>query len=243
MELFDKYNIVLKDKQRYYVESLTERDFSLECSTPYYFSNKAKVIKEKSWVNIIVKIANYLYTEKAIEKETLINYRTSWSKSAMFSVEKRTNFLKIDCGLYINVNHSAEHSVWLIQDLLDLFKINKNDCRLVIKRPPFCEPKEVVDYIEREMHSGFIQFLTDHKKIERERAIKIANNIIILNKYLAKMSKAYNNFYLFDNVQYLLNYKAKFFKVLPKHVRFSEKQVCLCHMYLDYLTEYYHEVY
>lgn len=243
MELYDKYNIVLKNKQRYYVESLIERDYYLECSTPYYFSHNTKVIKEKSWVNLITKIVNYLQTNYPIEENALLNYRTDWSKSAIFSSEKRTNFAEITNGLFVNVNHTAVHSVWLIQDLLDLYRINKTDCSLVIKRPPFCEPKEIIDYVEQQMKSGFEMFLTNEKKIAKERAVKISNNICVLNKYLAKMSKAYNNFYLFDNLQYLSNYKAKFFKDLPKYASFNEKQIKLCHEYLDYLTEYFYIIY
>lgn len=243
MELYDKYNIVLKDKQRYYVESLKERDYCLECSTPYYFSHNTKVIKEKSWVNLIIKIVNYLQTNYSIDENTLLNYRTDWSKSCIFSLEKRTNFAEITNGLFVNVNHTAVHSVWLIQDLLDLYRINKMDCSLVIKRPPFCEPKEITEYVEKEMKSGFEMFLVEQKKIPKERAAKIANNISVLNKYLSKMSKAYNNFYLFDNVQYLSNYKSKFFRELPKYATFSEKQIKFCHEYLDYLTEYFNSVY
>lgn len=156
---------------------------------------------------------------------------------------KRELFAGISNGLFVNVNHTAVHSVWLIQDLLDLYKINKKDCSLVIKRPPFCEPKEITDYVEEQMKSGFVLFLKDEKKIAQERALKIANNIKVLNKYLAKMSKAYNNFYLFDNLQYLSNYKAKFFKDISKYASFNDKQIKLCHEYLDYLTEYYYTVY
>lgn len=243
MELYEKYNIVLKDKQRYYVESLTERDYNLECSTPYYFSHNTKVLKEKSWVGLITKIVNYLQTNYPIDDNTLLDYRTNWSKSDIFSIEKRTNFVEISNGMFVNVNHTAVHSVWLIQDLLVLYKINKNNCSLVIKRPPFCEPKEITDYVEKDMKLGFEKFLVNEKKITKERATKIANNICILNKYLARMSKAYNNFYLFDNLQYLSNYKSKFFKDLPKYTSFNEKQIKLCHEYLDYLSEYFYNVY
>lgn len=243
MELFDKYNIVLKDKQRYYVESLTERDFNLECSTPYYFSHKTKVIKEKSWVNLIVKVVNYLQGDFGIDNCMLINYRTAWSKSVMFAERKKTNFAQMSNGLFVNVNHTAVHSLWFIQDLLDLYKINKSECSLVIKRPPFCEPKEVIDYIESHMFSEFVGFLKNKKLISQDVAEKIARNIKFLNKYLAKMSKAYNNFYLFDNLQYLSNYKAKFFKDIHKYANFNDKQIKLCHKYLDYLTEFYYTVY
>ena len=112
MELFDKYNIVFKNKQRYYVESLIDRDFNLEYSTPYYFSCGTKVIKEKSWANIITRIVNYLQSCFSVSEETLLNFRTNWSKSAIFSKEKRTNFAEISNGLFVNVNHTAVHSVW-----------------------------------------------------------------------------------------------------------------------------------
>ena len=243
MELFDKYNIVLKDKQRYYVEPLNERDYTLECATPYYFSIDNKVIKEKTWVGLLTKVASFLQSNFRIEEQTLFEYRTTWSKSSIYSNQNRTNFAEISNGLYINVNHTAVHSVWLLQDLLDLYNVNKNNCSLVIKRPPYSEPKEVVDYIENEMSEGFKNYLIDIKKIKVERAIKIANNIKVLNKYLAKMSKAYNNFYLFDNLQYLSNYKAKFFKDISKYATFNDKQIAFCHEYLDYLTEYMYTIY
>ena len=50
-------------------------------------------------------------------------------------------------NLYINTNHTAVHSVWLIQDLLDFYCVDKENVTLLIKRPPSIEPQEVKDYI------------------------------------------------------------------------------------------------
>lgn len=238
MELFDKYNLIVIGKQRFYKENLYERDFYLECASPYSFNIGAKTIKERSWTTMILKIAIYLQTNIPKSTDELLKFKTNWSSASIYLSSKKVNSVNFIDNLFLNVNHTALHSVWLIQDILDFYKVDKSTCSLIIKRPPYIEPEEIRNYIENETILKFTEYLFS-KKIDAERAPKIIHSIKYLNKFLSKMSKSYDNFFLFDDPQILSNYKSKFFKEIYKYANFTEKQISLCHKYLDYLTEFY----
>ena len=238
MELFDKYNLLIINKQRFYKEDLSNRDFLLECTSPYMFSFNSSNIKENTWTNMLLKIVELFLKKAPKSTKELLEFKTDWSKAPIFLDNPKVNCSELSIGIYLNVNHTALHSVWLIQDLIKLFNLPLEECSLIIRRPPYIEPEEIVDYIEKETILKFKEFLY-YKKYDQDRIEKVVRNIKFLNKYLSKISKAYNNFYLFDNLQYLSNYKAKFFKDLSKVVEFNDKQIALCHKYLDLLTEFY----
>ena len=52
-EVFE--NVVFEGKRRYYIEDLTERDYSLENTTPYQLEILEHVIEEHAWGNLLCK--------------------------------------------------------------------------------------------------------------------------------------------------------------------------------------------
>lgn len=237
MTIYEKYNILLKGRERFYIEDLRERDFVLEGATPVYILIKDKYISERSWVAFLPKLASYLQSINHIDKELLLNYKTTWSKSSIYSTEKRINYKHIFDDLYINTNHTAIHSVWLIQDLLIFYGVDIAQVTLVIKRPPSIEPVEVKNYIKKEMKEMFASYLYG-KKIDVDKISVIVNNIEALNKLLGKMSKSYDDFFLFDNSNALSNYKSKLLKSCEESMLCNEKQLLTIKKHLNLFTNF-----
>ncbi len=50
-EVFE--NVVFEGKRRYYIEDLTERDYTLENTTPYQLEILGHAIEEHSWGNLL----------------------------------------------------------------------------------------------------------------------------------------------------------------------------------------------
>lgn len=49
----EKYEIVFEGKRRYYVEDLTERDFSSENTTPHLLKINDYEISENKWIEML----------------------------------------------------------------------------------------------------------------------------------------------------------------------------------------------
>lgn len=237
MNIFEKYNILLRGNERFYTEDLNERDYVLEGATPVYIMIDDKYLSERSWIGLIPKLAIYLQSKSPKTSEELISYRTGWTKTPMFTTEKRINFQPIFDNLYINTNHTAVHSVWLIQDLLDFYCVDKTNITFLIKRPPSIEPQEVRDYVKTEIKMHFSDYLRS-KKMDQISIEKVINGIEIMNKYLAMISKSYYDFFLLDNTYTISNYKSKFLKDCSKYVQWSEKQMTAVKRYLDLYTKF-----
>ena len=101
MNIFEKHNILLRGNERFYIEDLNERDYVLEGATPIYIMIDDKYLSERSWIGLIPKLALHLQSKSPKSKEELISYRTGWTKTPMYTAEKRINFQPIFDNLYI----------------------------------------------------------------------------------------------------------------------------------------------
>lgn len=72
MSIFDDYGVLVKNHERFYLESLIERDFNLEGSTPVYFNFKTDCLRDRSWIGIIPKIANTLQNYRPKSTDELL---------------------------------------------------------------------------------------------------------------------------------------------------------------------------
>lgn len=57
-EVFE--NVVFEGKRRYYIEDLTQRDYSLENTTPYQLEIHGHVIDEHAWGAMLCKVSDLL---------------------------------------------------------------------------------------------------------------------------------------------------------------------------------------
>ena len=239
-EVFE--NVVFEGKRRYYIEDLSERDYSLENTTPYQLDILGHAIEEHSWGLLLCKTADLLLTLLPEYKNSILSFQCPWTKAKMFTVEQKTNFKPIQNGIYINCNHTALHACWLLQDMLDFFCIDKAAVSFLIHRPSSAEPKKVKEYVEKRFKRNFTEFIKSKYKKSDEYAEKVLNLIEkYLNPMLAKISKSYTNFFLFDDNATLSNYVKKVKERIDISLKLDDKINNILKKCLDYVNLFYKE--
>lgn len=237
-EVFE--NVVFEGERRYYIEDLTERDYSLENTTPYQLEIFDHAIEEHSWGHLLCKTAELLLDLFPEYNEKIISFRCPWSKAQMFSLEARTNFKLLKSGVYVNCNHTALHACWFLQDLLDFFCVDKSAVSFLIHRPSSAEPKKVKDYVEKRFKRNFAEFIKSEFGKTDEYAEKVIRLIEkYLNPMLVKISKSYTNLFLFDDTATLSNYIKKIREQINSSLYFNDKAKNALNKYLDLLVKYY----
>lgn len=235
------YEIIFQANKRYYVENIIERKHNYEFTTPYSLKiNDDVTIMETKWIDLIAKVAYYLVSTNKVDEKKLLEYHTDWTSSDIFSSEKKTNHKLVKENLYLNCNHTALHSVWLIRDLLCLYEYDLSNVVLTIHRPTGAEPKEVCNYFIEEFNKGFKEFLKQKYHKSDDAINTILNNIsVIMNKRLNFLSKSYIDFRIFDDKYTLSNYVSLFNKHLDKDLNLNQDSKDSIKRYLKYIQEYY----
>lgn len=189
---------------------------------------------------MICKVVKLLLDLYPHYRDLLYDFRCEWSKAVMFANEEKTNYKEVLQGLYVNCNHTALHSCWFIQDLLDYFNVDKSKVSLLIHRPCSAEPQKVKKYIEKRFKRGFVEYLMTYHKRNKEQADKV---IYVIEKYLnpmlVKISKSYTNLFLFDDKTILANYIKKIREQIASSIRLDGKAKSVLNKYLDVLVQYY----
>lgn len=243
-ELFNKHNILLIGTERIYVQSLRERDYVLENTTPFSIViDNFLEIKVKAWTKVVEGVAKYLQSNYPLPLEELYAFRTKWSKAAVFAPEKfLDNCVQIGEKLYVSQNFTALHSLWFIQDLLEKYKIDLTTCYLLIHRSPVSEPIEVQDAVRTAVKDLFTEFMINHKGKSKEAAENIVKNFKYINAVLSKITRSYYDFFLFDSANLLSTYKSKLLIDYKSYCGWTEKQRDTAKKYLDYYTEFFTEL-
>ena len=159
-EVFE--NVVFEGTRRYYVEDLSERDYSLENTTPYQLDILGHIIEEHAWGLLLCRTADLLLTLFSDYKDKILSFQCQWTKAKMFTLESKTNFKPLQNGFYINCNHTALHACWFLQDMLDFFGIDKSSVSFLIHRPSSAEPKKVKEYVEKRFKRNFKELYLIH---------------------------------------------------------------------------------
>ena len=238
LTLFD--NVVFCGSRRNYVEDLSVRDYSLEGCTPYQFAINNLIIEENSWGDMLCKIVTCLFDMFPDKIEGATEFRCFWTKSAMFTTVPKTNCKAISEKLYLNCNHTALHSCWLLQELLDYFNVDKTTVRFLIHRPCCAERKELRLYLEGEFKKGFKKYICvvyDKPEEYADKVIRFLDKYI--NPVLSGASKSYPNIFLFDDVNIASTYIKKVSEIIAKNMQFDEKAKKTFNRYLSYLSKYY----
>ena len=240
-EVFE--NVVFEGKKRYYVEDLTQRDYVLENTTPYQLKFLDLVFNEHVWGNLLSKVSNALLNLFPDYESKIFDFRCPWSKQVIFCTEERTNFKPVRDGMFINVNHTALHSCWLLQDLFDFFNIDKSTVIFLINRPSGAEPVRVKEYVSKRFKRNFASFIVQRYEKSQEYA---ENNVIqsfekYLNPMLRNVSKSYVNFFLFDDNTVLSTYVKKVRTQISLSMVFDDSSKKILNKYLDYLVSFYKE--
>jgi len=238
-EIFKENKAVQFGIERYYYSPIETRDWDLENVTPSYLVVEEKIIDERTWVHTIQELAQYLQEKYPKSIQELLNYRVDWSKASIYSETKSiNNMVSIQPNLYVSVNFTARHSGWFIQDLLTFYNIDKNDCFLIVHKPPRAEPAEVQKVVESQLIDEFKLFLVT-KGLCDDKIDNIVRGIKSINKLLDKMNCSYNNFFLFDNLNLLSTIKSRLFQEKYKFVVWNEKQDAFARECLSHLTNFF----
>lgn len=213
-------NLVFYGNKRYYIEDLSHKDFSLEHTTPYMITLLDTTIEERSWGILLVRVVDLLIQKKTVMEDKLVSFRTSWSEKEIFLLDnKKKNCKELINGMYLDCNHTALHSCWLLGEILGLFGVDKTSVCLLIRRPPQAEPQEVKDNIRGEIKAEFKEYLCcecGKAQDESEQIIRIIDDKI--NRLLLDESPSYNDFFLFDDYYYVHNFGYKIKKKLGKEI-------------------------
>lgn len=127
---------MFEEERQYYREDLTERDYSLENTTPHRLILRGYVIGENAWGNLLVRAADLLLALCPEKEDGIMEFHCPWTNAVMVLHAPKTSY-KPFCGgkYYLNCNHTALHSCWALQDLLDFFGEDKAAAELLIHRP------------------------------------------------------------------------------------------------------------
>lgn len=232
--------IVFEGKKRYYWEDLSQRDYFLENTTPYRLFLFDYTIEESSWGELLRSVSAILLEHYPAKREGLLSFKCTWSKQLMFRIEPCKNHKKIDDNLYINCNHTALHSCWFLQDLLDFFDVDKSKVNFLIHRPSGAESDSTKVIILNHFKEEFTQFIIYSYGKTSDYANKVINNIDkYLNPILKRISKSYVSFFLFDDYCIYINYSKKVKEIIETNVKIPQKTKEIFYKYLQYLSDYY----
>lgn len=237
-----KYHIVFVNKQRYYRESLVDKDFSLECTTPLSLSVKDKSFIDTSWKQLLIDVCTEFLEDLPWKKGALLRYRPSWTAKRPFSEEPGKNLYQVGEGIYLYCNQTAQHACWLLREVLQIFDVNLSQCDFIIHRCPSAEPLECRRFYEEKTKDTFRYYYVFLLKKSEEKAEQVIRNIEKLNRLLGFFSRSYDNFFLIDSNTVFSSYKSKFLDYLRYERRVDEKNIELADKYLTILGTFYKDI-
>ncbi|MGE4572573.1 MAG: hypothetical protein AB7E09_07505 [Candidatus Izemoplasmatales bacterium] len=236
----DKYNIKYINNFRCYKVNLAERKFFLEYSSPRYMQIDDYEIYENNWAGLLEKLFNYLFIKHSMQIDDLLLFSVDWSKKHIFSLEKMSNFDygPLNNGLFYNVNQSATHLQWIIQDFLIYLDEDLRSIDLYIKIPTYKEKSEVIDYYLDLKMKDLKLFLRKHLLYDQNNTKLIVSHLLKIDKVFHQHFKHQVSLLLLDNKHYYAMYKSKFLSIIKKTDRLSELYDKIKNI-LDDLTLYY----
>lgn len=241
-QLEDKYQITYIGSQRYYRQSLAEKDFSLENTSPFLLEAGGKTFMTSSWKQLLLDVCREFLADDPEKRTNLICYTPSWTDSNQFSIVPEKNWEPVGERLYLLCNHTAIHAFWLLREVLLIFGVNLLRCKFLIHRSPGSEPKECRKFFEEKTKSSFRYYYTKLLKKPEEKAERVIRNIEKLNKLLSEFSRSYDNFFLIDNNTTYTNYKIKFLEFLRYKKGIDENNITIANKYLTILGTFYKDI-
>lgn len=210
----EKYNIYYLNDKRIYIEDLS-KNLLLENTIPYMFEYKDIRIYDSAWNRITLKILEAIDELNPIDSHKLLELQYKWSNSPVFSEHQYSNFQPFK-NIFLNTNHTATHAGRNIQLLLTTYGIPLDECKIHIRRHPQAEPAEVREYCRKITISGLRKVLMLASLSQKSIETTFGNIEVINKKFLSQVSKGFNDFYLFDDYNYFVNYKQKTVEYLNK---------------------------
>ena len=237
-----KYHIAYVGNQRYYHQSLLEKEFTLENTTPYVLEAGGKTFPTSSWKQLLIDVCKEFLKDNPEKRTDLLCYTPSWTDFNQFSIVKEKNWEPVGDGIYLLSNHTAIHAFWLLREVLKIFNVDLKTCKFLIHRTPGSEPKEVRDFFEEKTKNAFRHYYTQLLKKPAEKAEQVIRNIEKLNKLMREYTRSYDNFFLIDNNNVYASYKAKFLDFLRFKKNIDENNIAIANKYLTILGTFYKDI-
>ena len=238
-ELSKRYGIVLLSNKRFYREDLTKRDFTLENTRPEYFRIIGDEFSESSWGKMLKEVVDYLIKEYEPTRDELLNINLEWSKQKVFREDSTlSSHQLLECGLYLNTNHTALHSCWVLQDLLKFFNVDLKDVELLIHRQPIAETKEVKNFFINFNRDNFKYYVLNIEKKSDEYYKVVENGIKYIDQFINRYFQSYESIYLIDDILTYGSIKSKMLQKMKETNFTSEKNIQTFNKIMTLYTKY-----
>ena len=238
MTIEEKYKIIYVGNKHYYVEDLRERSFYLENTSPLYLRLENHEIYETSWGALVLETVKYLIDEFEFSNEELLDFKFDWSKTSLFSNIKKANHRLLPNGLYLNLNHTALHACWTIQDFIKFCGISTLNCKLIINRRPVSEEQEVKDYFKQRHKEEFKSYVLYSRKETLKHYDIYIKLIDLTEKRFKKLFPTFESLYYFDEYIIFNNYKLGLIDQLKKDGLISRDNMRKIENALDCYRDY-----
>ncbi len=238
-EIEEKYGIIYIDKKRYYIQSIVDRPYGLETTTPIMLEFNGKSFVTNSWKQLLVNVFRALLNERPSKRDEMLSYVYPWNGKVPFYDQPDKYREVIGDEIFLLCNQSAQHACWLLRDVLLMFEVDLKKCKFIVHRPPHSEPKECREFYEYKIKNAFKYYYVTLLKHPEEKADRVIRNIEKLNKILAKCSLAYDNFFLIDDNVTFTNYRIKLNEYIVKNKITDDKNLEIANKYLNILNDFY----
>jgi hypothetical protein len=235
-----KYGIEIIDNVHYYNTSLCVRLYNLERSTPYKLTIGKTKLVATSWGRLVEKLADFIISNFEPKLQDMLDITLDWTKQPLFI---STSSLQAHMGplsneIYVNANHTSTHLLWIIQDLLRLYKIDLNQCKLLIRRPPGNEEHDVREYFFNNAKLKLQEYIVTNYNKSIESSKQVINNLLSIDKKFNQLYPTYHSLLLFESKQDFALIKSRFLAKLKK-TNIKENTYNRVKSILDMLTKYY----
>lgn len=243
MTLEEKYGIIYVGNKHYYKMDLSTHAFDLENSTPLYLKIEGYELYENAWTNLVYEVVKYIVEEFEYSQEELLKYELEWSKAKLFTINPKANYKRLLNGLYVNCNHTALHSCWVIQDFIKFSGIALFDCMLIVQKKACSEIEEVKKYYKQKHKDEFKSYVL----YSLEKDLKYYEQCIkLLDATEVSFKKEYPTFesvYYFEEYVIYNNYKITYVNYLKNKTNINSNTVNAItkslNIYGDFLKKYY----
>jgi hypothetical protein len=130
------------------------------------------------------------------------------------------------------------HLLWIFQDLLNYFKIDKSKCEILIKMKPGKEEQEVRNYFYNNSILNLKYYLSEYLDYDAKAVDNIVRNVKSVDKYFKKNYPTYFSLLSFESRIEYSTLKSKFYQEV-KAQSDNKKLIIGIKVILDLLTNWY----
>lgn len=240
-QFYEKYGLITHGISRTYKVPTLDRVYGFERATVSYIKIEDFKLKDCSWKKAIFEVGKYLQVKHKLPVEELYSFSVDWTTGLIYQDHKfQINCEQIAPDIWFNIGYASTHGIWLIQELIKLYKINPDDCEIIVHLPSMSEPEEVIKYYKELLLSNFKSYLLD-EHLSEDTCGSVIRGIQTLNKVLVKLNCGANDFFLMDDRQTLSLYKSKVLAYCRDYGIFKGKQLDLAKRFLDYYSNFLRE--